>query len=342
VYEAVGVVVAFVAWNFPLLNLGFKLGPAMAAGCPLIVRPSSETPLSAYVLGEICEDVGLPPGVVNILAGPADSVADTLSRSPVPALLTLIGSTETGRKIIAAGATSIKRFSMELGGNAPVLVYDDADVERAADGIAALKFGNAGQICVTPNRVFADARIMDALAEALLARARRVKLGFGRDSGATMGPVINHAARDRIHSWVTEAVSRGAQLVCGGRPPGALSKGSWYEPTILRNVREDMPVSCREVFGPVISLIPFDDESRLIARANDTEAGLTAYVYSRSAARIQRASRELRFGEVMVNGFRWNIDLPHGGIGQSGVGHDCSHLALHDYLARKRITTSLA
>ena len=341
VWEPLGVVVAFLAWNFPLLNLGFKLGPALAAGCSIILRPSKETPISAYMIGEICHEAGLPPGVVNILTGPTAGVADTLSSSDVPSLLTLIGSTETGRAIMSAGSSSIKRYSMELGGNAPVIIHDDADIDLAADIVAALKFSNTGQICVAPNRVFVARSVVDIFVAAMVERAKKVIIGHGRDSKATMGPLVNAQARDRISRWVTSSVAAGATCVYGGAIPEGFESGFYYQPTILKDVRDEMIVSCDEVFGPVVSIMTFDTEEEVMRRANDTAAGLTAYVFSEDSGRIGRAERELRFGEVQVNGVRYNIDLPHGGIKQSGIGHDGSHLALHDYLSRKRITTAL-
>ncbi len=341
VKEPLGVVVAFLAWNFPLLNLAFKLGPALASGCSIIIRPSQETPLSAYMIGELCHQAGLPAGVVNILTGPTEGVADTLAKSSIPSLLTLIGSTETGKAIIANGASSIKRYSMELGGNAPVIVYGDADIEHAADIVAILKYSNAGQICVAPNRVYVDRKIHDAFVQAVVARAKKIVMGHGRDSGATMGPLINKKAQERIDRWVKTSVAAGAVCVQGGAIPEKLKPGCYFEPTVLTKVREDMIVACDEVFGPVISVMAFDTEEEVLERANRTDAGLTAYVFSKDAGRIERAARELRFGEVQVNGVRYNVDLPHGGIKQSGIGHDASHLALHDYLSVKRITTAI-
>ena len=333
--------VAFLAWNFPLLNLGFKLGPALAAGCSIIIRPSQETPLSAYMIGEICHEADLPPGVVNILTGPTKGVADTLSSSEIPSLLTLIGSTETGKAIMASGASSIKRYSMELGGNAPAIVYDDADIPLAADIITILKFANAGQICVTPNRVYVARKIHDEFVQAVIERAKKVVMGHGRGSGATIGPLVSQRAQARIETWDKDALAAGATCVCGGSIPADMLPGYYFQPTVLTGVREEMTVACDEVFGPVISIMPFDTEEEVLKRANATSAGLASYVFSEDSGRIMRASRELRFGEVQVNGVRYNIDLPHGGVNQSGIGHDCSHLALHDYLSIKRVTTAL-
>lgn len=338
VYEPAGVVVAILAWNFPLLNLGFKLGPALAAGCSLILKPSPKAPLSAYVFAEICAEMGFPPGAVNVLCGPDDSVGTTLTASPIPAVLTLIGSTQTGAKVMQQGATSIKRYSMELGGNAPVLVFDDADLDLAADTVAALKFGNCGQICVAPNRVFLQRGIAENFTHGILARAREVRLGFGRDSGATMGPLVDEQARQRVGDLVRDAVQGGAELLAGGDRPDAPDRGYFFQPTVLRGITPDMRIFREEIFGPVVSLLEFDDEDEAIRQANDTEAGLASYLFTRDLGRVQRVSSALRFGEVQVNGFKYGIDLPHGGLKQSGMGHDCSHLALLDYLDKKRIT----
>lgn len=342
VYRGAGVAGAFVAWNFPMLNLAFKLGPAMASGCPLILRPSTETPLTAYLIGELCAQADLPPGVVNILAGPVKETADVITQSTIPAVLTLIGSTQTGLEIMKNGSSSVKRYSMELGGNAPAIVFEDADVGLAATIVSLLKFANSGQICVTPNRVFVHESVHDAFVEKVVAKARAVKIGHGRASGATMGPVINKAARARIDSWVKEAVQSGARLRYGGKAPEGLEdRGSYYMPTVLTDVPETTRLSCDEIFGPVVSILRFSGYSDVMARANATTMGLASYVFSKDITTIQKASRDLDFGEVHVNGVKYNIDLPHVGIKQSGIGQDCSHWALEDYLVRKRITTAI-
>ncbi len=336
--QPIGVVAAFLAWNFPLLNVGFKLGPALAAGCSIILRPSSASPLSAYVLGEICQEVGLPAGVVNILCGPADSVAATISSSTIPRLVTMIGSSETGRRLIRDSATSIKRMSMELGGNAPVLIFPDADLASAADDVAALKFGNCGQICVAPNRIFVHREASGRFHELFRERACKVVTGFGRGNRPTMGPLIDARARDRVHGLVAEAVRDGAQLVCGGQMPPAGQKGFFYPPTILRDVTPQMRVAREEIFGPVAPLIGFGDEQSAVREANHTDYGLVAYLYTQDVSRCRRIAEQLEFGEVMVNGFKYSIYLPHGGVKESGIGKDCSQWALDDYLVKKRIT----
>lgn len=341
IYEPAGVAVAFIAWNFPLLNLAFKIGPAMAAGCPIVIKPSPKTPLAAYGVGELCEKIGLPPGVVNIVCGDDAEVGDTLSASTIPALLTLIGSIRTGRHIMKNGATSIKRYSMELGGNAPVLVLADADLDLAADIVCAVKFGCAGQICVTPNRVFVDERVQAAFAEKVVQRANAVKVGFGKDSDADMGPLIDGAAFERVDALVQEAAAAGARLLAGGGRAAGLARGHFYAPTVLSSITPAMRIYSEEIFGPVVALISFRDEAAALAAANDTDTGLTAYIFTRDMKKAEQFAARLRFGEIQINGVKYSIELPHVGIRQSGIGCDCSHLALHEYVVTKRISRAL-
>lgn len=342
VHEPAGVALAYLAWNFPLLNLAFKIGPAMAAGCPIIIRPSEQTPVSAYAVGMLCEKIGLPKGVVQILCTDGYDVADALTASTIPQVITLIGSTGTGQHIMRTGATSIKRYSMELGGNAPVLVFADADLDLAADIVCGVKFSNAGQICVSPNRIFVAEAVHEAFAEKVVARARAARVGFDKEADITTGPVVDRRAWIRIKGLIDDAVSQGAELLAGGDRPAQLNSGHFLAPTVLDRVTDTMPVYRQETFGPIVSLVPFSSEGDLLERANDCdEGGLTAYVFTRDLAKAEACAAALRYGEIQINGVKYDIDLPHGGIGQSGIGHDCSALALHDYLIVKRITRAL-
>ena len=334
-YKPVGVVVAYLAWNFPLLNLAYKIGPAMAAGCPIIIKPSIQSPLSAYFVGVLCEKIGLPAGAVTILAGEDRTVSHYLSSSTIPSMLTLIGSIQTGVKIMQAGATSIKRYSMELGGNTPYIINADADLDLATDILVALKSTNAGQICVAPNRVFVHKSIKQAFIEKVLALQSELKLGFGKRTDANMGPVIDKGARDRIHALVTDATAKGANLLCGGQFDNQ-QQGAFYPLTMVDDVTPEMEIYQHEIFGPVISVVYFDETDDVIALANDTDTGLASYVFSQNLALAQQQADALEFGEVQVNGVKYGIHLPHLGIKQSGIGCDCSKYALNDYLSLMR------
>lgn len=343
VHTPAGVALAFIAWNFPLLNLAFKIGPAMAAGCPIIIRPSEQTPISAYAVGELCHQIGLPPGVVQILCTDGYDVADHLSASPIPALITLIGSTKTGKHIMRTGATSIKRYSMELGGNAPVLVFPDADLDVAADVVCGVKFNNAGQVCVSPNRVFVHRDVLDAFTEKTIDRAAKAGVGWDKSADIVTGPVIDGRAWTRLKGLIDDAAAQGAKVLAGGDRPADLPDGHFLAPTVLGDVTEQMDVYRQETFGPIVSIVPFDDSTDLARMANDCDdGGLTAYIFTRDLALAEKWAAILRYGEVQINGVKYDIDLPHGGIGQSGIGHDCSTLALHDYLVVKRITRAVA
>lgn len=335
----IGVVVAFTAWNFPLLNIAYKLGPAMAAGCPIVIKPSARTPLAASVLARLCAEVDLPAGAVNIIWGDDQAIGDALSSSTIPALVTLIGSTETGRHVMKTASTSIKRLSFELGGNAPAIVLPDADLDVAADIIGTLKFANAGQVCVTPNRVLVHADVADDLTERLVARARATRVGSGPVGSVDMGPLIGESAVDRVLGLVQEATTQGARVLTGGGRPEDMPTRAYLEPTVVADVAADMSLSREEIFGPVVAIQRFTDVDEAIARANDTDAGLSSFVFGSDAAAIARIVDALDFGEVHVNGVKYAIELPHGGMKQSGVGFDCSILALDDYLVTQRVST---
>lgn len=341
VHRPAGVAVAYLAWNFPLLNVGFKLGPALAAGCSLIIKPSERSPLSAYLLGKIMHDINFPAGVVNILSGPVGEVADVLTKSKKTNVLTMIGSTKTGLRIIADGATSIKKMGMELGGNAPFIVFEDADIETALNLAIGLKFGNSGQICVAANRIFIHKSIHDDFVEEYVKRTRSLKLGFGKDSSPDMGPVISAQDRERLFSLINDALDKGAKLETGGKVPEGKDKGYWIEPTILSAATTDMRVFQEEIFGPIAPIMSFESDDEVLALANDTEYGLASYIFTNNHKRIERFTEALEFGEIQVNGVKYSIYLPHGGIKNSGIGHDCSHLALDDYLVKKRISTAI-
>ncbi|GAA4238757.1 NAD-dependent succinate-semialdehyde dehydrogenase [Postechiella marina] len=339
-----GVAVAYLAWNFPLLNVGFKLGPALAAGCSLIIKPSALSPLSTYIIGEILNDINFPAGVVNILSGPSSTVAHTLTTSKIPAVLTMIGSTATGQRVIADSTTSIKKLGMELGGNAPFIIFEDADFDKALELAVVLNFWNSGQICVAANRVMVHKNIYDKFIKAFVKRTSELKLGFGikENPDVFMGPVVSRKDRDRMFDLIEDAVSKGGTLEYGGKIPSHLpEKGNWMEPTVVSGVTKEMKLFTQETFGPVAGIMSFDTDDEALELANDTEYGLASYIFTNNHKRIERFTEELEFGEIQINGVKYAIYLPHGGIKNSGIGHDCSHLALDDYLVKKRVSTAL-
>ena len=339
-----GVAVAYLAWNFPLLNVGYKIGPALASGCSLIIKPSTLSPLSAYMVGEILESINFPAGVVNILAGSSREVATPMTTSTIPAVITMIGSTQTGQKIIADSTTSIKKLGMELGGNAPFIVFEDADLDKALDLAIGLRFGNTGQICVAANRIFVHKNIYDKFLKEYVKRAADIKIGFGTKENADvfMGPMASRDSRDRMFELIEDAISKGATLEYGGKIPENLpEKGNWMEPTIISGTTPDMKLFREEIFGPVAGVMSFDTDDEVLELANDTEFGLASYIFTNDHKRIERFTEDLEFGEIQINGVKYAIYLPHGGFKNSGIGHDCSHLALDDYLVKKRVSTAI-
>ena len=339
-----GVAVAYLAWNFPILNVGFKLGPALASGCSIIIKPSAISPLSTYMIGEILHSINFPAGVVNILSGPVNEVATVLTTSTIPSVLTMIGSTATGKRVIADSTTSIKKLGMELGGNAPFIVFEDADFDTALDLAVGLKFGNTGQICVAANRIYIHKNIYDKFLKAYVEKISNLKIGFGtkENPDVFMGPVATKKDRDRMFDIIEDAVSKGGKVECGNKiPEGLPENGNWIEPTVISGANHSMTLFNNETFGPVAGLMSFDTDDEVLELANDTEYGLASYIFTNNHKRIERFTEDLEFGEIQINGVKYAIYLPHGGIKNSGIGHDCSHLALDDYLVKKRVSTAI-
>ena len=334
--KPIGVVVAYLAWNFPLLNAGFKIGPALASGCSLILKPSELSPVSLYIIGNILKQINFPKGVINIICGEPTEVAQTLSKSTIPNLITMIGSTETAKKVISDSSTSIKKYSMELGGNAPFIIFDDADIDTAINIGAAIKFGNCGQICVAANRFFVHEKVYDKFLNGLIDKAKNLKIGYSEDLDFEIGPLISKKSRDRINNLIKDTIDSGGNLEYGGGIPKM--NGNWFEPTIITGINESMSIFHEEIFGPVASIIKFKNDDEVLNQANKTQYGLASYLFTKNKKRIDKFVDELDFGEIHVNGIKYDIYLPHGGIKQSGIGHDCSELALEDYLIKKRIS----
>lgn len=336
--QPLGVVVGYLAWNFPLLNVGYKLGPALAAGCTAIIKPSQATPLASLRCAELSIEAGIPAGVINMISSNDYDVTNPLLTGEKTKLFTMIGSTRAGVNAMKASCTNIKHFSVELGGNAPVLVYGDADVKKAAQNLIDLKFANTGQVCVSPNRCFVHESVYDEFLAEAKAHAEGLILGAGREGGRLMGPMVNDRERQRVIGLVNSSVEKGAKVVLGGSASSSKEKGFYMDPTILADVSLDMDVAKDEIFGPVLPVIKFTDSDDELALANDCVYGLAAYVYTTNLQRGLKAAQEIQAGSVCVNEVHYSVQLPHGGLKQSGIGKDCSRYSLQEYLTLKRVS----
>jgi succinate-semialdehyde dehydrogenase/glutarate-semialdehyde dehydrogenase len=324
--QPLGVAVGFLAWNFPLLNVGYKLGPVLASGCSTIIKPSGVTPLASLEVGYLAKEAGVPDGVVNVVTSTDHSVTEGLLSSKIPAMVTMIGSTRAGLEVMKSSLTTVKHYSVELGGNAPVVVYPDADIEDAANKVVDLKVANCGQVCVSPNRCF----VHESVYEAFVSQAVK------RIATHEVGPLIHDKARQYVLSLVEAAVADGAKVVAGGKAKEG--EGYFMEATILRDVRQEMKVAREEIFGPVLPIISYSDDDDPIAMANDTEFGLAAYVFTQSLTKGLQAAEGIKAGSVCVNEPHYSVQLPHGGLKQSGLGKDCSRYSIEEYLTLKRVS----
>ncbi len=337
--KPLGVVVGYLAWNYPLLNVAYKLGPALSAGCTVVIKPSKETPLATMLLGELMKEINFPKGVVNIISGSSSKIGPVLSGSNIPSMITMIGSTSGGLQVIKESATSIKKFSLELGGNAPVFVMEDADLSAASSEIIGLKFGNCGQTCVAPNRVFVNDSVYDEFLQLVKEKTTALKLGWGKMQDAWTGPMINRSDRDKMLELIKEAVSKGAKVLCGGDIPENMPEGgNWITPCVLYDVTPNMRVYSEEIFGPVLPIILLNKGDDAALLGNDTEYGLAAYVFTQNVKTALKLSKELDFGTVCVNKPYYSVCLPHGGCKQSGLGKDCSTYSLEEYYTVQRIS----
>lgn len=333
--QPVGVVACITPWNFPNAMLTRKIAPALAAGCTVVCKPANATPLSAFAFVELARRAGIPPGVINIVAGRTREIGAEMTSNPIVRKLTFTGSTPVGKKLMADCAATVKRTSMELGGNAPFIVFDDADLDAAVAGAMICKFRNAGQTCVCANRILVQESVYDEFAKRFAAAAASgLQLGNGADDGVTMGPLIHDEAAEDVMSFIDDAVANGANVVAGGARSDLGS--SFIEPTILTNVNNSMRVFKEEIFGPVAPLFKFSTEEEAIAMANDTEFGLACYFYSRDIGRIWRVSEGLEYGIVGINdGIISNETAPFGGVKESGQGREGSRYGLDDYTEMK-------
>jgi succinate-semialdehyde dehydrogenase/glutarate-semialdehyde dehydrogenase len=337
--QPIGVCAAITPWNFPLAMITRKVAPALAAGCPVVIKPAELTPLTALAAAELALRAGIPAGVLNVVTADADhsiAVGKVLCASDVVRHLSFTGSTEVGRILMAQCAPTVKKMSLELGGNAPFIVFDDADIDSAVEGAFASKYRNAGQTCVCSNRIYVQAGVYDAFVAKFAARVQTAKVGNGFDDGVNQGPLIEPAALDKVQRHVDDAVAKGGRVLTGGKRFGHLGQGQFFEPTVVADATADMLCAREETFGPFAPVFKFHTEQEAIDAANHTEFGLASYFYSRDIGRITRVSEALEYGMVGINvGILATEHVPFGGVKQSGLGREGSHHGIDDYVEIK-------
>ena len=337
--QPIGVCAAITPWNFPLAMITRKVAPALAAGCPVIIKPAELTPLTALAAAELAIRAGIPAGVLNMLCADADNsiaVGKVLCKSDVVRHISFTGSTEVGRILMAQCAPTVKKMSLELGGNAPFIVFDDADIDSAVEGAFASKYRNAGQTCVCSNRIYVQAGVYDSFVEKFAAKVKTTKVGNGFDEGVSQGPLIEEAALVKVQRHVDDAVAKGARVMTGGKRLTAIGSGQFFEPTVVADATADMLCAREETFGPFAPVFKFHTEQEAVDAANNTEFGLASYFYSRDVGRIFRVSEALEYGMVGINvGILATEHVPFGGVKQSGLGREGSHHGMDDYVEIK-------
>lgn len=338
--QPIGVCAAITPWNFPAAMITRKAAPALAAGCTMIVKPAEQTPLTALALGVLAEEAGIPAGVFQVVTGDARAIGAVLTASDTVRKLSFTGSTEVGRILMAQSAPTIKKLSLELGGNAPFIVFDDADLDAAVEGAVASKYRNAGQTCVCTNRLYVQAGIYDAFASKLASKVKTLSVGPGTEPGVLIGPLIDNNAVRKVEQHVADAVAKGAKILIGGKRH--MLGGTYFEPTVLTEATQNMLIAREETFGPVAPLFRFETEEEVIAMANDTEFGLAAYFYTDNVRRTWRVAEALEYGMVGHNtGLISNEVAPFGGVKQSGLGREGSHYGIEDYLEIKYLCSAI-
>lgn len=341
--QAIGVCVAITPWNFPIAMITRKIAPALAAGCTIVIKPAELTPLSALALAELAKRAGIPDGVINIVTADADQsivIGKTLCSSPTVRHLSFTGSTEVGRILMEQCAPTVKKLALELGGHAPFIVFEDADIDAAVIGAMSSKFRNSGQTCVCANRFYVHKNVHDVFVEKFAKALSVIKVGNGMDAGITQGPLIETAALEKVEKHVADALSKGAKLVTGGKQ--AIEGKNFYEPTILANVNSQMLITYEETFGPIAPIIPFESDDEVIKLANNSQFGLASYFYSRDIGRVWKVAEALEYGMVGVNtGLISNEVAPFGGIKQSGLGREGSVYGMDEYLEMKYVCVGL-
>ena len=332
--EPIGVVAAITPWNFPAAMITRKAGPALAAGCPIVIKPATSTPYSALALAELADRAGFPKGVINVLTGSAQGIGGEMTGNPIVRKLSFTGSTEVGKLLMEQCARTVKKVSMELGGNAPLIVFNDADLDQAIPGAMASKYRNAGQTCVCANRILVQDGIYDEFAERLGAEVAKLRVGDGQSDGVTQGPLIDMAAIDKVEEHISDAVAKGATLAAGGSRHEL--GGQFFQPTVLTEVTDKMKIFHEETFGPVAPLFRFKTEDEAIEMANNTPFGLAAYFFSRDIGRIWRVAEALEYGMVGINeGILSSEVAPFGGVKESGIGREGARQGMEEYLETK-------
>ncbi|MDR6747586.1 succinate-semialdehyde dehydrogenase/glutarate-semialdehyde dehydrogenase [Bacillus pumilus] len=341
--QPIGVVAAITPWNFPLAMMTRKVGPAMAAGCTSVVKPAGQSPISAIAFGKLVEMAGVPKGVVNIVTGASGPISDEIFENPTVRKISFTGSTEVGKLLVTKSAAQLKRLSLELGGHAPFIVFEDADLEAAVTGAVESKFRNTGQTCVCANRIYVQSSVIDKFSELFVEKVKALKVGNSIDPSVQVGPLVSPESLEKVEEHVNDAVSKGARLLYGGqRLKGELSEGLFYEPTILGEVNSNMLITSEETFGPVAPIIPFETEEEVVRYANSTEYGLAAYFYTENLSRSVRVSEALEFGIIGMNDAVPAVaQAPFGGIKESGMGREGGHQGLDEYLEEKYISMGI-
>lgn len=342
--QPIGVVGAITPWNFPLSMGARKLGPALAVGCTVVLRPSREAPLSSIELFKIFDEAGLPEGVVNLVIGNSSDIVGELMSSETVRKISFTGSTEVGKKLIRQSADTVKRVSMELGGHAPFIVFEDADIDLAIEGAIISKFASTGQQCVCTNRIYVHDSIYDTFARRFADKVSSMRVGDGLDENTQLGPLVNQDGVDKAHEHVTDAAEKGAAILCGGKVliENEYRNGYFYSPTVLAEVTEEMKITHEETFGPVAPLIRFHSEEEVIEKANNIEYGLASYFYTNDISRVHRVSEKLEYGMVGVNDAApFAAQAPFGGVKQSGLGREGGKYGLEDYLETKMVSVAI-
>ncbi len=340
--QPVGVVGAITPWNFPASMITRKIAPALAAGCTIVLKPAPETPLSAIEIVKILERAGMPNGVVNLVTGDAEAIGNTMLTSKEVRLITFTGSTEVGKHLMRESADHVKKLSLELGGHAPIIVFDDADIDKATTLALASKFRNNGQTCICANRIYVHESIKDSFTQQLTDKVEKLKIGYGLADDTDLGPLINQQASEKVQKHLDDAIEKGAAVVTGGNKWSSDMEGYFYQPTVLSNISDEMLIMNEETFGPVMPIQTFTDEKTAIQNANNTDYGLAAYIFTETTSRAIRVSEKLEYGIVGVNDvFPAVAEAPFGGIKQSGVGKEGGHYGMDEFLEKKYVSMGI-